>query len=101
MRTHKVGTLTLGLMLVVFGALFLVHLFTGALDYRLIFNLWPVVFICLGAEVLLSQLPKTEGKFSLSVGSVVLLLVLMGFAMVMAVADECLTLAQSGGYFSF
>ena len=98
MRTHKVGTLTLGLMLIFFGVLFLVHLFTGILSYSLIFNLWPVVFLCLGAEVLLSMLPKTQTKFSFDVGSIVLLLVLMLFAMAMAGVDTAYQIAQDQAY---
>ena len=87
MRTHKVGTLTLGLMLILFGVLFLVHLFGGLLSYRLIFDLWPVVFICLGGEFLLSIIPKTEVKFQLDGKAVVLLVILMLFAMTMANID--------------
>ncbi len=44
MRTHKVGTFTLGCTLILFGVLFLVHLFGGMLTYSFIFRLWPVVF---------------------------------------------------------
>lgn len=98
MRTHKVGTLTLGLMLIVFGILFLVHLFTGFLSYSLIFNLWPVVFLSLGVEVLLSALPRTQGKFSFDVASIVLLLVLMLFAMAMAGVDTAYQIAQERPY---
>ena len=57
MRTHKVGTLTLGCMLILFGVLFLVHLFTGFMSFQFIFRLWPVVFLLLGVEVLLSAIP--------------------------------------------
>lgn len=98
MRTHKVGTLTLGLMLIVFGVLFLIHLFTGFLSYNLIFNLWPVVFLSLGAEVLFSALPKTREKFSFDVASIVLLLVLMLFAMAMAGVDTAYQIAQHQSY---
>ena len=94
MRTHKVGTLTLGLMLIVFGILFLVHLFTGVLSYSLIFNLWPVVFLSLGVEVLLGTLPRTRDKFSFDVASILLLLGLMLFAMAMAGVDTAYQIAQ-------
>ena len=98
MRTHKVGTLTLGVMLIVFGILFLVHLFGDFLSYRIIFDLWPVVFISLGVEVLLSLIPKTERKFQLDGKAVVLLVVLMLFAMVMAGVDVCLRWVENYGY---
>ena len=67
MRTHKVGTFTLGCTLVLFGVLFLVHLFGGVLTYSFIFRLWPVVFLLLGGEVLLSTLPKTGQNSALTV----------------------------------
>lgn len=87
MRRHKVGTVTLGVMLLFYGVLFLVHLFTNAVSYALIFRLWPVMFILLGVEVLLSVLPKTEEHFKIDVGSVILLIVLILFALVMAGLD--------------
>lgn len=87
MRKHKVGTLTLGVMLLFYGVLFLVHLFTNVLSYSLMFRLWPVMFILLGLEVLLSTLPRTEEHFRIDVGSVVLLIVLILFAMAMAGVD--------------
>ena len=86
MRTHKVGTFTLGCTLVLFGVLFLVHLFGGVLTYSFIFRLWPVVFL-LGGEVLLSTLPKTGQKFSFDGASIVLLVIMLLFAMCMAGAD--------------
>ena len=98
MRTHKVGTLTLGIMLIFFGILFLVHLFGGLLSYRLIFDLWPVTFICLGGEVLLSLIPKTQQHFQLDGKAVVLLAVLLLFAMAMAGVDTCLRWAELYGY---
>ena len=33
MRQRRIGTVTLGLTLVAFGVLFLVHIFGGVLDY--------------------------------------------------------------------
>ena len=54
-RTHRVGTVTFGLILVVMGALFLLRMIFPALDYELIFRLWPLIFISLGIEVLASS----------------------------------------------
>jgi len=53
-RTRKVGTLTLGITLVVSGIAFLIRLFVPALSYYTIMKAWPVVFIFLGTEVLIS-----------------------------------------------
>ena len=87
MTTRKVGTLTLGGMLIFYGVLFLVHLFTGAVSYELIFRLWPVMFLMLGTEVLLSALPKSGAHFKLDVASVVLVCLLILFAVSMAGVD--------------
>ena len=87
MRTHKVGTVTLGIMLILFGVLFLIHLWTGALSFHIIFDLWPLVFLFLGAEVFLSLLPLSNTEFRLDGWSIVLLCVLMLFAMAMGAAD--------------
>lgn len=88
MRTHKVGTLTLGCMLILFGVLFLVHLFTGFMSFQFIFRLWPVVFLMLGLEVLVSALPLKHIQFSFSAGSVVLLIMMMLFALFMAGSEQ-------------
>ena len=45
MRERKIGTITMGVCLVVFGVLFLVHIFGGFLNYELIFHLWPLILI--------------------------------------------------------
>ncbi len=39
MRTHRVGSLTLGVMLITFGILFLLSSFTLNLSYEFIFKL--------------------------------------------------------------
>ena len=53
-RTHKVGTVTLGIILVLFGGVFLTHIFIPALTYDVIWHLWPCAMISLGIEVLIS-----------------------------------------------
>lgn len=52
MRQRRIGTITLGISLVVFGILFLIHIFGGVLNYMLIFHLWPLILIVLGGEIL-------------------------------------------------
>ncbi len=46
-RTHRVGSITLGSALVLFGILFLVHLFVPVLTYEIIFHIWHVSLSCL------------------------------------------------------
>jgi hypothetical protein len=102
MRTHKVGTITLGLALIGFGVLFLIHLFGGVLSYRMIFDLWPVIFLSLGVEVLVSTLPGKAGeRMQFDGGSIVLLFLLALFAMAMAGADTLITVFEEHGYAFF
>lgn len=84
MRTHRVGTITLGTSLVVFGVLFCVQFFTKAIDYAMILRLWPLILIGLGIEILLSCVLKKEGKLLYDVPAILLTCVLGAFSMAMA-----------------
>lgn len=55
MRQWRVGTLTLGSMLLIMGAGLLYAHINQLAVVKLIFTWWPVLFILLGAEVLVSQ----------------------------------------------
>ena len=47
-RIHRVGSVTAGLCLVALGGACLVRLFTDALNFELIFSLWPLILIGIG-----------------------------------------------------
>lgn len=83
---HRVGTITLGGSLIVYGVLFLAHLFFPALDYLMIFRLWPLIFIILGLEVLLGAVRKNV-SFLYDKTAVFLTVVLSLYAMGMGIAD--------------
>ena len=91
-RTHRVGTVTFGLILVVMGALFLLRMIFPALDYELIFRLWPLIFISLGIEVLASR--RAEEKLVYDGAAIFLLILLVLFAMGMAGMDLAFTHAE-------
>ena len=61
MKTRRVGSLTCGALLIIFGVLFMVHMFVPALKYEFIIKFWPVILIALGVEMLLSCRNKEEG----------------------------------------
>lgn len=52
MRQRRIGTITLGVSLVLFGMLFMIRIFGGVLNYTLIFHLWPLILVALGLEIL-------------------------------------------------
>ena len=59
-KTRRVGSVTLGITMVCFGILFLIHIFCPKLDYTVIFQCWPVTFIILGLEILVCN--KRDGE---------------------------------------
>mgnify|MGYP006894312160 FL=1 len=89
MRTHKVGTFTLGIILISFGLLFLLGSFIDSLSYEFIFKLWPIIFIFLGSEILFANFKKTnqENKLVYDKTAFFLIIVLSFFAMGMAITD--------------
>jgi len=96
MKTHRVGTLTLGGMLIVFGVLFLLRIFFADLSYDIIFKLWPIVFIFLGSEVLVANfIQKEESKMVYDKTAFALIIILSFFAMGMAITELCINYANS------
>ncbi|MDE5866233.1 MAG: hypothetical protein K2H31_06510 [Lachnospiraceae bacterium] len=91
-RTHRVGTVTCGLVLILYGILFLVRLALPALDYRIIMELWPIVLVMLGVEILISSVGKNQDKqkFVYDFPAVLIIIVMLLFTMIMAVADFCM-----------
>lgn len=88
-RTRRVGTVTLGIIMVCFGVLFLLHIFVPMLPYSVIFRCWPVVFIVLGLEILIEhrRCGKEEERYVYDFAAILMLLGMMIFAMVMAAVD--------------
>ena len=91
--THRVGTVTFGLVLVVMGVLFLLEMIFPVLGYELIFRLWPLIFISLGIEVLLSS-RRAEERLVYDGAAIFLLILLVLFAMGMAGMDLVFTHAE-------
>lgn len=87
--SRRVGTVTFGVTLVCYGILFLVHIFMPALRYSFIFRCWPVVFILLGAEILVESHKCRSGEWKMvyDFPAVVMLGIMLLFAMIMAAVD--------------
>ena len=84
-RVHRVGTVTLGIGLVIFGVLFLLKLFLPMLDYLVIYRLWPVILILLGIEVLISC---RKSNVIYDKWGIVILICLVSFALIMGWMDS-------------
>ena len=88
--THRVGTITLGVTMISIGVIYLLQLFFHILDYMWI---WPVIFIMLGVEILVSNV-RSGGQFIYDKAGIVLIFVLSGFAFFMAVLEKAV---EAGG----
>ncbi len=81
-RTHRVGSVTAGLSLICFGALFIAHMLGYFSDVTMIARLIPAIMIGLGIEVLLSN--RAKGNFVYDKGAIALM-----FVMALMVLAEC------------
>lgn len=91
-RTHRVGTITCGLVLIMYGVLFLLRMALPMLNYGIIFRLWPVILILLGVEILACSIggKNEEKKFIYDFPAALIIIMMLFIAMVMAVADFCM-----------
>ena len=89
LRTHRVGSITVGIAMIVFGIMFILHLFIHLISYEMIFRLWPLILIGLGVEILLSNMK--ERRFVYDKGAVFLLVIVAILAVCMAGADVMFT----------
>lgn len=62
MTAKRVGSVTLGLTLVVFGVMFLLSAFIKSFNYLDVIKFWPVIFISLGIEMLVHAFSKDAEK---------------------------------------
>lgn len=91
-RVHRVGTITAGLSMIVFGVMFLAYLLFDVLNYELIFSCWPFMLVSLGVELLLSNFSKKSIVYDKA--AVFLLVTMTLFVMGMAAADVCMEMAE-------
>lgn len=84
MQDRRIGTFTLGICLLLFGVLFLTHLFFPVINYTMIFQFWPVIFILLGGEILYFSITAPQRHFRYDFAAILIILLLTCFAMGMA-----------------
>ncbi len=98
LRPRRVGSVTFGLTLVLFGVLFLIHIVVPTLHYEMIFQFWPVVFVLLGVEILVENHKSSaeQCRFVYDFPAILMMVVMLLFAMVMAAAEFSLHYYQRG-----
>ncbi|MEI8216311.1 MAG: hypothetical protein WCF96_04375 [Eubacteriales bacterium] len=84
---RRVGTLTLGIVLILMGGAFIAHLVLPVLSLNMLLNFWPVVLILLGIETLVSYFVNKQERLRYDVWSIVIMIVLVGFSTCMGWAQ--------------
>ncbi len=92
-RTHRVGTVTAGLSMVVFGIMLLLYSLFEMIDFSLVLSLWPLILVGLGIELLASNIGSK--KIVYDKGAVFLMIMMFFFVMGMAVVEICLEAAKN------
>ncbi|MCI1967912.1 LiaI-LiaF-like domain-containing protein [Clostridium luticellarii] len=82
-RVRRVGTFTSGIMLIVFGSMFLINSLFKIVDYKFIISFWPLILISLGIEIIAAYMINKEEKIRYDTGAIVIVMALCIFAMVM------------------
>jgi len=92
-RVHRVGSVTAGLCMVMFGVMLLLQSAFHLVTYELILSLWPVILICLGVELLLSNV--LTRRIIYDKGAICLMILMTLFAVGMAITDVCLKASEA------
>lgn len=98
--TRRVGSFTCGIAMIGFGILFLLNTLFSVVDYTEIFSLWPLLLICMGAEMLIANVRYSDTeRFTLvyDKGAIVLLILVTLFAIGMGITDYCIQYAIKYG----
>ncbi|EPY2276716.1 MULTISPECIES: LiaI-LiaF-like domain-containing protein [Clostridium] len=91
LKGRRVGTLTAGIILVVFGIMFLLRLTTDNINISLIASLWPIILVLLGIEIIIAYIINKEEKMKYDFGAIILVIILVFFAMGMGTAEFIIT----------
>lgn len=90
-RGRRVGTLTAGIVLIIFGVLFLIRLVSPNINYLFIVSFWPVILIILGIEIIVAYIINKEEKMKYDTGAIWMVILLSFFAMGMGGVEFILT----------
>ena len=88
---RRVGTFTTGIVLVMFGIIFLMRLIYPRIDYLTIASLWPLILVLLGIEVIVAYLINKEEIMKYDFGAIVLIIMVAIFAMGMGCMEYVIT----------
>ena len=81
LKGRRVGTLTTGIILVMFGVMFLLKLVVTNINISLIASLWPLILVLLGIEIIVGYIINKEDKMKYDFSAIILVIILALFAM--------------------
>ena len=91
LKGRRVGTLTTGIVLVMFGIMFLLRLVTTNINILLIASLWPLILVGVGIEIIAAYIINKEEKMKYDFSAIILVIMLAFFAMGMGGAEFIIT----------
>ena len=100
-RSHRVGTLTLGASLIVFGVLFLINRFTSVVSSQILMMLWPLILVFLGIEIILSYIFNKNEYLKYDGAAIALIIVLTLFCLVVSGGEYLIDCARSAARFYY
>ena len=83
-KGRRVGTFTAGIVLIMFGVMFLLRTIFPIINFSLILSLWPLILVFLGIEIIVAYIINKEDQMKYDASAIVLVMVLSIFAMGMA-----------------
>lgn len=90
-KGRRVGTFTTGIVLVIFGGIFLLKLIYPSINYLKIASLWPVILVLLGVEIIVAYLINKDEIMKYDFGAIILILILSVFSMGMGCMEYVIT----------
>lgn len=90
-KGRRVGTFTTGIVLVIFGIMFLLRLINPNINYSLIASMWPLVLIILGIEIIVAYIINKEEIMRYDFGAIILIIMVSFFAMGMGCMEYVIT----------
>jgi hypothetical protein len=85
-KSRRIGTLTFGALLIVFGILMILQMFINTDILRYVIKLWPVIFIFYGIETIYFA-TKKDVKIKYDIGAFILTFFILGSGLVLGLIN--------------
>ena len=80
-KGRLVGTFTTGIVLVIFGGIFLLKLIYPSINYLKVASLWPMILVLLGIEIIVAYFINKDEIMRYDFGAIILIIILSAFSM--------------------